>query len=83
MMSSYNIFIIKNITILLTSTVVYTLLPKKTFNTGKQLTLIEALYFASTTHTALGFGDIYPITTIGRICIMIHIMTVFFIITIN
>jgi len=70
-------FIFTNVSILFAFAILYTLLPKKTFNVEKQLGFIEALYFSTTTHTTLGFGDIYPVTTYGRVCIMLHTLLIF------
>lgn len=70
-------FILTNLTILFAFAIVYTLLPKKTFNVEKQLSFVEALYFSTTTHTTVGFGDIYPVTTSGRLFIMLHALLIF------
>ena len=70
-------FIFTNLSILFAFAIVYTMLPKNSFNIEKKLGFIEALYFSTTTHTTLGFGDIYPVTTPGRVCIVLHTLLIF------
>lgn len=70
-------FVATNTFILITFALIYHLLPIKTFNVNKQLSYFEALYFATTTHTTLGFGDIYPINTSGRMFTMMHSLLIF------
>lgn len=47
------------------------------WNTGKALSLYEAYHFALTTHTTVGFGDIYPTNYWSRAFAHIHMMCVF------
>lgn len=70
-------FVATNVFILITFAFIYSSLPSKTFNVERQLSFIDALYFATSTHTTLGFGDIYPVTTSGRVFTMAHAFLIF------
>lgn len=70
-------FIATNIFILITFAIIYVSLPSKSFNVDRQLTFMDALYFATTTHTTLGFGDIHPVSTSGRLFTMAHGLLIF------
>jgi len=70
-------FVATNMIILITFTTIYSSLPSETFNIKRKLSFIDALYFATITHTTVGFGDIYPITTSGRVFTMVHALLIF------
>jgi hypothetical protein len=39
---------------------------------------MDSIYFAITTHTTAGFGDIYPITRRAKLLVIFHLLLVFF-----
>lgn len=43
-------------------------------------TLIDVIYFTTTTHSTTGFGDIVPKTQVAKITTSVHMMLVFIII---
>ena len=43
-------------------------------------TLVDVVYYVSTTHSTTGFGDIIPKTQIAKITTSVHMMLVFIII---
>ena len=48
------------------------------WSTGKKLSWIDAIHFSITTHTTVGYGDIYPIKGTPRWVTHIHMLLVFF-----
>ena len=48
--------------------------PFNDFNNGQDLTYWEAVYFCIVTMSTVGYGDIYCITTIGRIFMVVFIL---------
>jgi len=46
--------------------------------TKKDMDIFDATYYAITTHTTLGFGDISPTKPLSRFLTMIHSLGVFF-----
>lgn len=39
---------------------------------SKTLNFFDALYFSFVVHFTLGFGDVFPVSTLARIMVMIH-----------
>jgi hypothetical protein len=68
--------VIKQISILCIFSILYTILPSNSFN--KEMESMDSIYFAITTHTTAGFGDIYPITRRAKLLVIFHLLLVFF-----
>lgn len=52
----------------------------KNWSTGKKLSFYDSFHFALTTHTTVGYGDIYPTSMNTRLVAHFHMMLVFFIV---
>jgi hypothetical protein len=65
-----------NLIILFVFSYIYLQLPKDTFNKPIN-SITDAGYFAVVCHTTAGFGDIYPVSSFGKIVVMIHLLLVF------
>ena len=64
-----------NLIIYLLFTIIY-VKNKNNFN-KKQLSNNDILYYSLVTHTTVGYGDIYPVTTQGKYITSLHILIVF------
>ena len=56
---------------------------KDNWSTGKKLSLYDAFHFTLTTHTTVGYGDIYPVGTVNKIMSHLHMSVVFIITVLN
>ena len=68
--------LIINIVIYIVFTIIY--MRNKHFFNKKNITTSDIAYFSSITHSTVGYGDIMPITKMGKLLTSIHIMLVFF-----
>ena len=64
-----------NLIIYLLFTIIY-IKNKNNFN-KKQLSNNDIIYYSLVTHTTVGYGDIYPTTTLGKYITSLHILFVF------
>lgn len=74
--------VIANILVLLSFTTVYLLMGMKehfAFATTTKPSALTSLYFAMTTHTTSGYGDIYPKSNLSKSVVMAHMALVWFI----
>lgn len=56
---------------------------KENWSTGKKLSFSDAFHFTLTTHTTVGYGDLYPVGPVNKIISQIHMMVVFVITVLN
>lgn len=56
---------------------------KENWSTGKKLSLFDAFHFTLTTHTTVGYGDIYPVGTFNKFISHLHMSFVFIITVLN
>lgn len=47
---------------------------------GEKLSFLDIVYFATTTQTTIGFGDILPRTSLAKIINMIHLLIIMYLI---
>lgn len=70
-------FMVVNISILIVFFMLNYTLNRKNFNIDREFTFMDAVYYTATTHTTVGFGDIYPTSILGKNIAMFHSLTVF------
>ena len=78
--------ILFNIILMVLFTGVYKMLSEQnpeSFSVNKKLTLMDSFYFTNVVHFTLGFGDIYPTTTMARLFVILHIVLFWMINIIN
>jgi CDP-diglyceride synthetase len=56
---------------------------KENWSSEKKLSLYNAFHFTLTTHTTLGYGDLWPIGTVNKIIVHLHMLIVFIITVLN
>jgi hypothetical protein len=76
-------FVAWNFLVLCVFTIVYYNMNQAAFNIKKKLSFFEAAYFSIISHTTLGYGDIYPVSIMSRLFVIIHVLLVFFLLLIK
>lgn len=41
---------------------------------SKKMNIIDSIYYSTITQSTIGYGDIYPISNIGKCIVIIHIL---------
>ena len=73
----FKVFMVVNFVIMMLFFALNYTLNRKNFNIDREFTLMDAFYYTATTHTTVGFGDIYPTSILGKNIAMMHSLTVF------
>ena len=74
-------FLFVNLFVLTVFTLTYKIMDMKA-HFDVPSTMSNAMYFAISTHTTTGYGDVTPKTTVGRWVAFAHMMTVWLLITV-